>query len=198
SDPQAHPLATPSGRIEIHSERIAGFGYADCPGHPVWFEPAEWLGAAAAREYPLHLLSDQPHTRLHSQLDHASLSRAERVHGGEPIVMHPADARARDIAHHDLVRVFNARGSTLAAAVLSDDMAPGVVKLSTGAWYDPGPDGLEKHGNPNALTLDAGASRLSQGCMAQTCLVQIERWQGEAPPVTAFDMPQIVARASRA
>ena len=25
-----------SGKIEIFSQRIAGFGYADCPGHPAW------------------------------------------------------------------------------------------------------------------------------------------------------------------
>ncbi|TSH96438.1 molybdopterin-dependent oxidoreductase [Verticiella sediminum] len=193
-DPAAHPLRTPSGRIEIHSERVAGFGYADCPGHPVWLAPEEWLGSAKAERYPLHMLSDQPHTKLHSQYDHARLSRENRIHGREPILMHPADAAARGIGEHDLVRVHNARGSTLAAAVLSERIARGVVKLSTGAWYDPGPDGLEKHGNPNALTLDRGASSLSQGCIAQTCLVDVERWTGQAPPVTAFDMPDIVAR----
>src|SRR5439155_10572470 len=39
------------------SPRLAreGFGYADCPGHPTWLEPTEWLGAALARRYPLHL-----------------------------------------------------------------------------------------------------------------------------------------------
>ncbi len=46
ADPVAFPLGTPSGRIEIYSERIASFGYDDCPGHPVWQEPAEWLGVA--------------------------------------------------------------------------------------------------------------------------------------------------------
>ena len=30
---------TPSGRIELASEVIAGFGYDDCPGHPAWIEP---------------------------------------------------------------------------------------------------------------------------------------------------------------
>ena len=45
ADPQAHPLRTPSGRIELFSDTIAAFGYDDCPGHPVWLEPAEWLGS---------------------------------------------------------------------------------------------------------------------------------------------------------
>src|SRR5690625_269132 len=52
-DPQAHPLNTPSGRIEIYSARIDGFGYDDCPGHPVWLEPREWFGSQQATTYPL-------------------------------------------------------------------------------------------------------------------------------------------------
>ena len=47
ADPQAHRLGTPSGRIEIFSDDIDGFGYDDCAGHPTWFEPTEWLGGAA-------------------------------------------------------------------------------------------------------------------------------------------------------
>src|SRR5439155_1284956 len=43
-DPGGSPLRTPSGKIEIFSAAIDGFGYPDCPGHPVWLEPAEWLG----------------------------------------------------------------------------------------------------------------------------------------------------------
>jgi biotin/methionine sulfoxide reductase len=34
ADPEEHRLATPSGRIELYSATIAGFGYDDCPGHP--------------------------------------------------------------------------------------------------------------------------------------------------------------------
>ncbi len=44
ADPSASPLATPSGKIELFSSHIAGFAYADCPGHPVWTAPEEWLG----------------------------------------------------------------------------------------------------------------------------------------------------------
>ncbi|HYS90288.1 MAG TPA: hypothetical protein VEN78_35620, partial [Bradyrhizobium sp.] len=76
----------------------------------------------------------------------------------------------------------------------------GVVRLSTGAWFDPADSGanraLEKHGNPNALTLDIGASKLSQGCIAQTCLVEIERLEGPAPAVTAHDLPGFVKRGA--
>ena len=29
------------GKIEIYSERVASFGYDDCPPHAVWLEPIE-------------------------------------------------------------------------------------------------------------------------------------------------------------
>ena len=198
ADPAAHPLKTPSGKIEIFSERIASFGYDDCPGHATWFEPIEWLGAPKAKQYPLHMLSDQPNDKLHSQLDHSPHARSTKVRGRQPVTLHPEDAAARGIADGDLVRVYNDRGACLAGAKLSDRIRRGVVRLSTGAWFDPADSGsnqpLEKHGNPNALTLDIGASKLSQGCIAQTCLVEIERFDGPAPAVTAHRLPAFAAR----
>src|SRR3546814_15746766 len=65
TDPEANPLSTPSGKIEIFSETVDGFGYDDCPGHPVWREPDEGLGAPLAERFPLHLMSNQPRPRLH-------------------------------------------------------------------------------------------------------------------------------------
>ena len=49
----------------------------------------------------------------------------------------PHDAAARGIADGDIVRLYNDRGACLAGAVLSEALRPGVVQLSTGAWYDP-------------------------------------------------------------
>jgi biotin/methionine sulfoxide reductase len=192
-DPVAHPLITPSGRIEIFSAKVAGFGLPDCPGHPVWREPSEWLGAEAVARFPLHLLSDQPTRRLHSQLDHSPHSRAGKVAGREAIAISATDAAARGIAHGDIVEVFNDRGRCLAAAEVNEDVMPNVVRLSTGAWFDQTPDGLETHGNPNVLTLDRGASGLSQGCIAQTCLVEVVRFEGELPPIKAFVLPTLLS-----
>ena len=198
ADPEANRLKTPSGKFEIFSETIASFGYDDCPGHATWLEPIEWLGAKTAARYPLHMLSDQPADKLHSQLDHSPHARATKIKGRQPITLHPDDAAARGIAAGDLVRVFNDRGACLAAARLSDRIRRGVVRLSTGAWFDPADAGsnqpLEKHGNPNALTLDIGASKLSQGCIAQTCLVEIERHDGAVPAVTAHQLPSFATR----
>lgn len=195
-DPKRHPLRTPSGKIEIFSERIANFGLDDCPGHPVWREPFEWLGAPAALEHPLHLLSDQPERRLHSQLDHGPYSQAGKVAGREAVYLNGGDAAARGIAHGDLVELFNGRGRCLAGAIVTDDIMPGVARLATGAWWDRGADGLDRNGNPNTLTLDRGASSFSQGCSAQTCLVQVRRYDGDPPPIGTYEPPEFVAGGS--
>jgi len=66
--------------------------------------------------------------------------------------------------------------------------------MATGAWYDPdfeGDPSCCRHGNPNTLTSDAPTSDLAQGPSALSCLVEIERHQGEVPAVTAHQPPVI-------
>ncbi len=197
ADPAANPLPTPSGKFEIFSEEIAGFGYDDCPGHPVWREPAEWLGGKTAKTWPLHLISNQPKHKLHSQLDFVGPSRAAKQDGREPVFLSPGDAQSRGIATGDLVRLFNGRGETLATAVVSDEVRDGVVQLPTGAWFDPadwaGSSSLERHGNPNVLTLDKGTSKLGQGPISHTTLVEAEKFEGEAEASRPFDLPELAA-----
>jgi biotin/methionine sulfoxide reductase len=83
--------------------------------------------------------------------------------------------------------------------VLTDGLIPGVVQLPTGAWFDPSTPGqpysLEKHGNPNVLTPDRGTSRLAQSPTCNSTLVEVSRFDGAVPPVTAFDPPATVRLA---
>jgi biotin/methionine sulfoxide reductase len=195
ADPVGRALNTPSGRIELFSETIDGFGYDDCPGHPVWREPDEWLGSARAERFPLHCIANQPSSRLHGQLDAGRHSRASKVAGREPIRIHPDDAAARGIRDGDVVRVFNERGACLAGAIVTDTVRPRVVNLSTGAWFAPDGTGTCVHGNVNALTADIGSSRLAQGCTGQHVLVEIERLDGDPPAVGVHAPPEFVARA---
>ena len=194
-DPQNNPLATPSGKIEIFSDVIAGFGYDDCPGHPVWMEPFEWLGGKTVKKFPLHIISNQPSTRLHSQLDSGSISKGSKIKDREPMTMNPVDAAGRGIKTGDVVRVFNERGSCLAGVNLSENVMPGVIQLATGAWFDPIVPGqigaLCKHGNPNVLTRDRGTSRLAQGPTAHSTLVQVEKFNDDIPDVTAHLPPAL-------
>jgi biotin/methionine sulfoxide reductase len=198
ADPHTHRLNTPSGRIEIFSTDIDGFGYTDCLGHPAWFEPTEWLGGARAATFPLHLLANQPASRLHSQLDTGALSQQSKVAGREPIRMHPEDAAERGLADGDVVRVFNDRGACLAGVVTDAGLRAKVVQLSTGAWFDPldpgDPDSMCVHGNPNVLTDDVGTSALARGCTGAHVLVQVEKFTEPLPPVRAHQPPVITER----
>jgi biotin/methionine sulfoxide reductase len=194
ADPVANKLTTPSGRIELYSERIAGFGYDNCPPHATWIEPSEWLGAEAAKTLPLNLISSQPRYKLHSQMDGGPVSARGKIDGREAVALNPEDARRRGIRDGDIVRIHNSRGACLAGATITDTMSPGVAKLSCGAWYDPASDedgALCAHGNANVLTHDRGTSKLSQGPSTGSNMVEIERWTGPLPPVRAFEPPQM-------
>jgi len=195
ADPEQHKLRTPSGRIELYSDEIAGFRYDDCPPHPSWIEPAEWLGGGGAVSFPLHLVSSQPRHKLHSQMDAGPVSARGKIAGREALAINPADARRRGIYDGEVVRVFNARGACFAGLVITEAVRPGVVRLSCGAWYDPVSeidDAPCAHGNANVLTRDHGTSRLSQGPSSATTLVEVERCT-MPPPVKAFAPVAIAA-----
>ena len=65
ADPINSKLNTPSGKIELFSKKIDSFQYSDCVGHPKWYSDKEFLGNAS--KFKLHLLSNQPKFKLHSQ-----------------------------------------------------------------------------------------------------------------------------------
>ena len=195
ADPNNNSLGTPSGRIEIFSERIASFDYPDNMGHAAWLEKEEFIGSPRSKTYPLALISNQPKTRLHSQYDHGVTSREAKIKGREPARLHPADAAARGIKDGDIIRLFNDRGACLAGAIVSDRVRAGAIELATGAWYDPQDPAEEKslevHGNPNVLTRDKPTSTLAQGTSAHSCLVQVERYDEPLPEIKAFRPPPI-------
>ncbi len=189
ADPDAAPLPTAGGKIEIFSATIASFGYDNCPGHPVWREPQQKPSA----DYPFWLIANQPATRLHSQLDFGDFSQSGKRGGCEVCSLNSEDAAARAIADGDIIELYNDRGHVLASARLTDTVMPGVVQLPTGAWYDPvdatAARPLCRHGNPNVLTLDIGTSSLAQGCSGQITVVQVRKFAGEVTPVQAFIPP---------
>jgi len=130
----------------------------------------------------MHLISNQPEGRLHSQLDTGVASRAHKRNGREQARLNPGDGARIGIEDGATIRLWNERGACLATATLDDAVMPSVIQLSTGAWLtQTGNSGLEIAGNPNILTLDVPSSKFGQGCTAHSCLVRVEPYAGEAP-----------------
>ncbi len=65
------------------------------------------------------------------------------------------------------------------------------MQLATGAWFEPDDADAEIaiciHGNPNILTKDTGTSQLAQASTGQLTKVEVERFEGELPPVRVLD-----------
>lgn len=114
---------------------------------------------------------------MHSQLCHTSLRDTYAIKDREPILINTKDAKKLGVKNGDVVRVFNKRGEVLAGVIISDDIIQGVVRLCEGAWYDPDENGLCKCGNANVLTIDIPSSKLANGNIAHTGLVNIEKLQ---------------------
>ena len=189
ANPKAHPLPTPSGLIELFSDVIADFDLKDCRGHASWFPSPEW---EYGTKYPLAMLSGQPKTRLHSQLDNGDYSRSHKVKGREPVLINPIDAAERGVKSGDIVELFNDRVCCLAGAQVSDEIIQGCVFLWTGAWYDPdlnAPQGRDRHGNPNTLTHDRRTSSLTQSTAAHSTRIELRRFDDELPPITVHQQP---------
>ncbi|MEM8841270.1 MAG: molybdopterin-dependent oxidoreductase [Pseudomonadota bacterium] len=199
TNPEEHPLQTSTGKIILYSDMLADRGYADCPPHAAWVAPPEWLGAGAAAEHPFHLISAQPHAKLHSQIAYSEKTADDLEGGRGALTLNPVDASRLDLSPGDTALVWNARGRCLAGVRISEDIRPQVALMPTGAWFAPEetPEGvIENSGNPNALTLDLGSSAFSGGCSAHTCLVSIKRYEGNLRPPEKARAPRFTIEAA--
>jgi len=191
TDPAANPLHTKSGKIEMFCDTIAEMKLDDCPGMPMWLEPAEYLGNA--KEGQLHMVSPHPWFRLHSQMANSERLRdLYMVQGREPVRINAEDAAKRGIADGDLVEIYNDRGAVIAGAVVSDQIMPGVISIYEGGWPSLDSKGRCNSGLANFLTSTQKSSGLSQATTANTCLVSIKKCEDPDGPNMAYDKPAIL------
>jgi anaerobic selenocysteine-containing dehydrogenase len=122
----AHPdlkFPTPSGKIELYSERAIGLGLPPLPVHE---EPA-------ASPFPLTLQQGRTLTHFHGFYDHGRalpmLARAEP----EPMLwISPHDAGARGVKDGGAIRIHNGRGQMHARARVTEKIQAGVVWMHDG------------------------------------------------------------------
>lgn len=194
SDPEKNPLPTPSGRIEMYSETLAGFKLDDCPPLPQFIEPAEYLGNAQAGQ--LHVVSPHPYNRLHSQMANCNLRLEENIQGRQHLRINSQDAAQRNIRQGDLVELYNDRGRLIAGAQVSDDIMPGVVSLEEGNWIQLDSQGRCNSGGINIITSSRASSQLSQATSANTCLASLKKCNDAESENRAFEPPAIEAASS--
>ena len=172
-DIENKPFDTPSGKIEIYSQRIAELNDPDNPPIPKYMERWEGRYDPLSEKYPLQLLSPHPKNRVHSEMFLIEWLREVESHVAW---INPIDAEPRNIKDGDEILVFNNRGKLTITAWLTERIIPGVISIFEGAWYDPDDNGIDRGGCVNTLTKDAyspgGASAL------KTCLVEIKKYDG--------------------
>jgi trimethylamine-N-oxide reductase (cytochrome c) len=92
------------------------------------------------------------------------------------------DAAARGVADGDLIRAFNDRGSVILCAQVTERLAPGTVhSYESCADYlplgKPG-DSTDIAGCVNILTNKRFITPTSTAMSNNSCLIQIEKWEG--------------------
>lgn len=179
-DPAANPLKTPSGKIEIYSERLATLADtwelkkdeiihplpAYTPGFDGWDDPLR-------QRYPLQLTGFHYKARTHSSYGNIDVLQQACP---QEIWINPIDAQARGIQHGDTVRVFNQNGQMLIPAKVTPRILPGVTAIGQGAWLnaDMFGDKVDRGGSINILTSHR-PSPLAKGNPSHSNLVQVEK-----------------------
>ncbi|HUT83019.1 MAG TPA: molybdopterin-dependent oxidoreductase [Thermodesulfobacteriota bacterium] len=169
-NPEKHPFPTPSGKIEIYSERLAAMNNPKLPPIPKYLEPWEGRSDPLTKKYPLQLITTHFKRRIHSQFDNIQLLKELEP---QEVWISSTDAGERDIRHGDMVRIFNDRGEVVIPARVTERIMPGVVSIYQGAWFNPDKNGADRGGCANVLTKD-DHSPAGAFC-GNNALVQVEK-----------------------
>jgi trimethylamine-N-oxide reductase (cytochrome c) len=203
-DPEAHPLETPSGKIEFYSEKLAKHFPDDKerPPIPKWIEKSamhdERIHGSRAKIFPLLMMSNHGRWRIHAQCDDISWTREVRTckvpgpdgYKYEPCWINPIDAEERGIKDGDIVKAYNERGIVLGGAFVTERIMPGVVYMDHGARVDSIVQGKIDRGG--AINLIAPDGLISKNCVGQATsgylvevgrvdAAQMEEWKNKYP-----------------
>ncbi len=171
-DLDTHPFPTPSGKIEIFSQRLFAMGNpTEIPAIPKYIPSWEGPSDPLKEKYPLQLIGWHSKRSVHSTMRNSQLLEKVAPHS---LWINPQDAAARGLADGVRVRVFNGRGVLEIAAKVTSRIMPGVVAMPQGAWYNQDAGGVDQGGCINTLT-KYHPTPLARGNPQHTNLVQIEK-----------------------
>lgn len=182
-NPDANPLATPSGKIEIFSaelwEMAKTWEFPDPkPGDKITALPeyvATWEGAEEAMapdaKYPIQLIGHHYKQRTHST--YGNNSNLQEAHP-QTVWLSTSDAETRGVRDGDLVEIFNDRGRVKIPAKVTPRTMPGVASLPQGAWMELDAEGVDRGGSVNVLS-SLHPAPVAKGNCQHTNLVQIKK-----------------------
>jgi anaerobic dimethyl sulfoxide reductase subunit A len=160
SDPDSHPLDTPSGKIQLDFSPYGRTGFAP---HP------ECRILEATADFPLRLVTPHAHFRINSQNHNIPWFRQRQ---DDRLWMHPTDAHPRRIADGQPVLVKSDRGAMRARVRITEAVMPGVVSVHQGIWPELDGQGIETAGSVNILT-STEPTTPSMGSRTHSVLVQV-------------------------
>jgi anaerobic selenocysteine-containing dehydrogenase len=158
-------FATPSGRCEFVSDRLAAQGLDPLPNHIPNYEVP-----VAGSAYPLAMISPPARNFLNSSFVNVdSLRDIEK----EPLVeISLVDAAARGISTGDTVKVFNDRGEYHCKADVSSRARPGVVNGLGIWWRKMGLNGTNVNEVTSQLLTDLGRAPVFYDCQVEVALLK--------------------------
>jgi anaerobic selenocysteine-containing dehydrogenase len=123
----AHPdrvFATPSGKVELYSERAVALGLPALPVHQ---------DLPASSEYPLVFRQGRTLTQFHGFYDHGRALPTLAAADPEPVLwIAPGDAASRGVGDGDGIRIWNGRGELRARARVTGRIPAGTVWMRDG------------------------------------------------------------------
>ena len=179
-DPIAHPLGTPSGKIEIYSESLAKLNetWELEEGDKIFAIPEFDSGfqgyGAATDEYPLYCSGFHHKSRTHSSFGFIEeLEQAAR----QQMWINPVDAEPRGIAMGDICAVKSPAGEIRIEARVTNRIIPGTVGIPQGAWHkaDMQGDRVDKGGCINTLTTYRPTPLAKGNGNAHSIIVQVTK-----------------------
>jgi len=208
-DPEKNPLSTPSGKLEFTSTKIKEHFPDDKerPPYPQWIEKSalhdERFGGERHKKYPLLCMSNHGRFRFHAQIDDhpwnreipAMKIRAKDGYQYESAWINPRTAAKYGIAHGDIIKVYNERGTVLCAAYLTERLREEVVYVDHGARFDPiDAECLDRGGAINLITPTAITSKTVTGMVVSGFLVAIAKVTDEEMEAWKKKYPEAFAR----
>lgn len=203
-DQYGYGLQTPSGKLEFvptilkrmeakHPERPAVNRYMTSWEGPNTKELAD--------KYPLQMIATHSRFSFHTFADGKGFTdqiRDHRVlldgHYYWILRLSPQDAQARGIEQHDLVKIFNDRGTVICAADIAPTLGTGVVKTyQASAKYQMlvvNNESIDIGGCLNLLTPDRPQAAGTHSMSPNSTLVQVEKWQDVAALNQARELRQ--------